>query len=171
MKQSDNERRVVTGELLDADKESELQAIEQLARWLDSRFEIPGLPIRFGLDALLGLIPGLGDTVTSVVSLYLLQSAVRQGVSRATIARMALNILVDYVLGAVPILGDLFDVYWKSNSRNAALLRRSLSDSPAERRKAHWSDWLILGGVALVMLALLALGLRITYRLLVWLWG
>lgn len=171
MKRSNDERRVVTGELLDADKEADVQEIEFLAKWLDSRFQIPGLPVRFGLDAILGLVPGLGDTVTSVISVYLLQAAVRQGVSRATLARMALNILVDYILGAVPFLGDLFDVYWKSNTRNAALLRRSLQMSPTERRRPHWTDWLILIGVAFVLAAFVALSLRVTYRLLIWLWG
>ena len=92
-----------------------------LARWMDSAFRIPGLGVKFGLDAIIGLIPGLGDAATSLVSLYILAQARQLGVGRATLARIALNIAIDVIVGAVPLVGDVFDIYWKSNQRNVAL--------------------------------------------------
>ena len=81
--------------------------LELLANWLDSVFHIPGLGIRFGLDAIVGLIPGVGDTLTSLASLYILNAGRRYGVPRVTMMRMALNIAIDYVLGAVPLVGAI----------------------------------------------------------------
>src|ERR1700741_1735283 len=101
---------------------SESQDVEKLARWMDTVFEIPGIRFRFGLDALLGLLPGAGDFATSAVSIYILTAAQRHGVSRVTLARMGLNIMIDLVFGAVPFIGDFFDAYWKSNHRNVELL-------------------------------------------------
>lgn len=173
-KRPSDERRVVKGEVLDAESdrnEIELRTLEWLADWLDTKFQIPGLPVRFGLDALLGLLPGLGDTVTGVMSVYLLQAAIRRGVSRAIVARMAVNILVDYVIGSLPLLGDAFDIYWKSNARNAHLLRQALDRPASERGRARWTDWLIVAGLAVVMIGSVMLGLRILYRILAWLWG
>ncbi|HJT31461.1 MAG TPA: DUF4112 domain-containing protein [Pirellulales bacterium] len=129
--------------------------LELLAQWMDSVFEIPGLGIRFGLDALIGLIPGLGDTLTTLASLYILGAARRYGVPRITMVRMAANIALDYVLGAVPLLGDLFDVYWKANLRNVALLRRHLLATPAEERRARSGDWLFVAGLMVLLIMLL----------------
>src|SRR5438477_12262867 len=84
--------------------------LELLARVMDSLFEIPGTRVRFGFDAIIGLIPGLGDTITSFVSLYILKAASRAGVPRVTLVRMALNIAIDYIVGCVPVAGDVFDV-------------------------------------------------------------
>src|SRR6185369_7524402 len=86
--------------------------LELLARLMDNAFEIPGTNVRFGLDAIIGLIPGLGDTLTSFVSLYILKAASRAGVPRVTLLRMATNLGIDYIVGIVPVAGDLFDVYW-----------------------------------------------------------
>src|ERR1700683_3797361 len=82
--------------------------LELLAYWMDTVFYIPGLGIRFGFDAIIGLIPGLGDILTSLISLYLLPAARRYGVPRATLTRMAFNIAVDTIVGAVPLFGDAF---------------------------------------------------------------
>src|SRR5688500_12871224 len=100
------------------------QDVELIARLMDNARRFPGTNVRFGLDSIIGLIPGAGDAATSLVSLYILSAANRYGVARATQLRMALNIAIDAVVGAVPLLGDLFDVYWKVNLRNAELLRR-----------------------------------------------
>lgn len=129
--------------------------LELLAQWMDSVFEIPGLGIRFGLDALIGLIPGLGDTLTTLASLYILGAARRYGVPRITMVRMAANIALDYVLGAVPLVGDIFDVYWKANLRNVALLRRHLLATPAEERRARSGDWLFVAGLMVLLIMLL----------------
>src|SRR5436190_4615248 len=111
--------------------------VELLARLMDSLFVIPGTQIRFGLDAIIGLIPGLGDTLTSFVSIYILKVASRCGVPRVTLVRMALNIAVDYVGGIVPLAGDAFDVYWKANLKNVELLKRHLLATPSAERRAR----------------------------------
>lgn len=143
--------------------------IELLAHWMDTVFQIPGLPVRFGFDALLGLLPGFGDTATSIVSLYILHAASRMGVSRVTMTRMAMNIALDYAVGAVPVLGDAFDVYWKANRKNVELIRRDLSAGlPGERRRRA-SDWLFLGGLALVLLTILVGSVTIAWAIIAWL--
>lgn len=140
-----------------------LRQIELLAHLMDSVFEIPGLRLRFGLDALLGLIPGLGDTATSIVSLYILHAASRHGVSRITMTRMATNVAIDYAIGAIPFAGDVFDVYWKSNRKNAELLRRELEANPTGPRPRRVGDWLFFLGLAGVLLALLVGSITIAW--------
>src|SRR5688572_10821594 len=95
-----------------ADKSTDLVIVEQLAHWLDAKFVIPGLGIRFGIDAIVGLIPGFGDALTSLLSFYILSVANRHNVPRVTQARMAANIALDWVVGIIPLVGDLFDVTW-----------------------------------------------------------
>ena len=85
------------------------QSLDQLSRWMDGLFRVPGTSWRFGLDAIVGLIPGVGDTATTIVSFYILAAGVRYRVSKATLLRMGVNIGVDYIFGAAPALGDLFD--------------------------------------------------------------
>src|ERR671916_2947062 len=97
--------------------------VERLGWLMDDVFRVPVLGWRFGLDALIGLVPGLGDTSTALVSFYILAAAVRYRVPKITLLRMGLNIGIDYVLGAVPFVGDLFDAAWKSNQMNMELLR------------------------------------------------
>lgn len=135
--------------------------LEALARWMDAAFRIPGLGFRFGLDAVLGLIPGVGDVTSSLASLYILNSAHRYNVPRITLVRMALNIVLDTTVGAFPLVGDLFDAYWKSNQRNVELLRRHLAAPPAAARRLERSDrWfvivLIAGLIALMIAAAVA---------------
>lgn len=124
-----------------------------VARVLDSGARIPGTKIRFGLDPILGLVPGLGDVAGAVLSGYIVLVGVRLGASRSVVMRMLANILIDTVVGSVPLLGDAFDVVWKSNNRNVALLERFL-EHPDETRAA--SRALILMVVA--VLAVLAVG-------------
>lgn len=143
--------------------------LEWLAHWMDSVFRIPGVGIRFGLDSLLGLLPGFGDTATSIVSLYILNAATRHGVSRSTLIRMALNIAADYTLGAIPILGDLFDVYWKSNQRNLALLKRHALAAPLESQQLRRGDQLFVAGLIVGLVLLLIGSVTATYFLLAWL--
>jgi hypothetical protein len=135
--------------------------LQSLATWMDSAFEIPGLGIRFGLDSLLGLLPGLGDTVTSFVSLYLVAAASRFGMSRVTLLRMTMNVAIDWLLGSIPLFGDLFDVYWKANQMNMALLRRHLATEPSMRRRARSADWAFVGVLAVVF-SLLVCGSVVT---------
>ncbi|MEX2287972.1 MAG: DUF4112 domain-containing protein [Planctomycetaceae bacterium] len=153
------------------DRPRELEPeLEWLAHWMDSAFQIPGLGVRFGLDALIGLVPGLGDTLTSIVSLYILGAARRYGVSRVTMLRMALNIALDYVIGAVPLVGDLFDVYWKANQMNVALLRRHVLATPAEQRRARSGDRLFVAVLIVVLVLLLVGSVTLVYLFVGWLW-
>ena len=105
------------------DREALVQSVEKLARLMDSRFAIPGLPVKLGLDTIIGLIPGIGDTIGLGISGYIITQAQRLGVSRATIYKMIANVFVDWLIGIIPILGDLFDWGWQANNRNARLLR------------------------------------------------
>lgn len=100
--------------------------IEQLADWLDTRFTLPGTNLRFGLDSLIGLIPGIGDGVTALLGLYIVGRARELGASPWLIARMLANLGIDSVLGAVPLLGDVFDFAFKANAKNIRLLMRHL---------------------------------------------
>ena len=129
--------------------------LERLAHWLDSVFEIPGIRLRFGIDALLGLLPGVGDTASALASVYILQAASKFGVSRVTIARMTLNIVVDLMVGAVPIVGDLFDVYWKANRKNVELLRRHVNANSMTEKKLKVSDTLFVASMIAVIAAIL----------------
>lgn len=144
--------------------------LELLARWMDAVFEVPGLGFRFGLDAIMGLVPGFGDTATSLVSLYILNQARRYGIPRITLVRMATNIAIDYAFGAIPFLGDAFDVYWKANVRNIALLRQHVLTTPLEERRARAGDWFFLIAVLLVLAAILAGSIAISYFVIVELW-
>jgi Domain of unknown function (DUF4112) len=106
--------------------EQELALLDSLADLLDSRFVVPGTNIRFGLDGVLGLVPVVGDVLSALVSLYLIQRASKLGLSRWIQARMVGNVALDTLIGAIPILGDAFDVAFKSNKRNMALVRKAL---------------------------------------------
>lgn len=117
---------------LDPRVAQELRRLDRLAQLLDSRFRIPGTGIRFGLDGIIGLVPGLGDLATLAPSAYLLVQANRLGASKATMLRMASNTGIDFAIGAVPLLGDIFDVGFKANNRNAALLRADLENRTAQ---------------------------------------
>lgn len=112
------------------DKEAELRRLESLADWLDSRFRIPGTDIRFGLDGILGLFPGIGDSVLALPSAYLIMTAHKMGVSRFTLSRMVLNTGLDWLIGLIPLVGDLFDIGFKANRRNVALLRQHIEAQP-----------------------------------------
>jgi hypothetical protein len=142
------------------------ESLDQLSRWMDGLFRIPGVGWRFGLDAIVGLVPGIGDTATTVVSLYILAAGVRYRVSKGTLLRMGANIAVDYLLGAVPIVGDLFDAAWKSNQKNVELLRRRATVSAAEADRGRLSDWLFVGALAVGLIALLGASIASTFFLL-----
>ncbi len=108
-----------------------LDRLDKLADFLDSRFMIPGTTIRFGWDGLIGLIPGVGDTLTLLPQLYFLYEALRAKVELSTILKMAINVLIDWAVGSIPVLGDVFDVAFKSNLRNAKLLSEAIRNKQA----------------------------------------
>ncbi|MGD9720846.1 MAG: DUF4112 domain-containing protein [Pirellulales bacterium] len=140
-------------ELPDDEAQRIRRLVEWLSNWMDARFEVPGLGVRFGMDALVGLVPGVGDVVTTLVSLYIIGLAGRTGLPRITLARMSLNVAIDMLLGAIPFVGDLFDVWWKANQRNSRLLVERLTDPAVRNRRATLADWFFVG---LMLLALLA---------------
>ena len=148
-----------TGQMLEQrDRSVKIDDSLQRLSWLmDDLIRVPGLGWRFGLDAIVGLIPGFGDTATSLVSFYILVAAVRYRVPKVTLLRMGMNIGIDYVVGSFPLVGDLFDAWWKSNQRNVALLGERATVSASEARKGKLSDWLFVG-LIILLLAGLAVG-------------
>jgi Domain of unknown function (DUF4112) len=147
-------------------KSTGLQSIERLGWLMDDLFRVPVIGWRFGLDALIGLIPGLGDTTTSLVSFYILAAAVRYRVPKITLLRMGLNIGLDYVIGSLPIVGDVADAWWKSNQMNVELLRKRATVSAEEARAGKASDWLFVGGIILGLTALAVASAFISFYLL-----
>src|SRR5438034_5288177 len=167
-------RTAVEGELLSderrgpgiwLDKKSLVRAISV---WSDTVFEVPGLGWRFGLDPIIGLIPVAGDFASELVSLYILAVAAEMQVPRSTMLRMGLNVAIDYFVGSLPVVGNIFDFAWKANARNMQLLERSLAAPPAERRKQSLWDWLILGGLVAVLVALFIGSLVVTILIAAW---
>lgn len=107
-----------------AEIELSILRLDGLARVMDSAIQIPGTNIRMGLDAFLGLLPGIGDAIAAAISSYLIWEAKQMGVSKLVLARMAGNVAIDTVIGAVPFAGDIFDVAYKANLKNVALLKK-----------------------------------------------
>jgi len=132
-------------------------SLERLSWLMDDLIRVPGLGWRFGLDAIVGLIPAFGDTATTIVSFYILVSAVRYRVPKVTLLRMGMNIGIDYLLGSLPLVGDIFDAWWKSNQMNVELLSQRATVSASEARKGTLSDWLFVG-LIIFLLAGLAIG-------------
>lgn len=151
--------------LVDGEAERLRASADFLARLLDSAFRIPGTRLTVGLDPLIGLVPGLGDALASLVGTLLLVLAVRLQVPRVVLLRMSLNILANGIGGAVPGLGDAFSFWFKSNQRNAALLRRA----SATPRPSTSGDWLFVGlvllGTVAALVAAMALVLWVIARL------
>ena len=137
-------------------------AVAKFARWLDAGIRIPGTNLRFGLDPILGLIPGGGDAAGAVLAGWILVEAIRMGASRATVLRIAANVALDAGLGAIPLLGDIFDFAWKANLRNVALLERHLADRGEAARADRSFNVLVLCGVGAMVLGLLVLGILLT---------
>jgi hypothetical protein len=133
-----------------------LEAADLLAKVLDTTVKIPGTSLYLGLDPLLGLIPGIGDALANLIGTIILGLATRLGVPRIVVARMSLNLLINGTVGAVPIAGDLFSVWFRSHARNAVLLRQAALET---ERGTRW-DWLyvigLVGGTVLVLLLAIA---------------
>ena len=121
---------------VDTEIEAALARCEALARIMDSIVEIPGTKVRIGFDAMLGLVPVLGDLLSQAISSYIIWEARRLGVSRFTMARMIGNSAIDTIVGIVPFVGDAFDVVFRANMKNLALLRAHLEKNGHVSRKA-----------------------------------
>ncbi|MEO6394223.1 MAG: DUF4112 domain-containing protein [Pyrinomonadaceae bacterium] len=130
-------------------------SLDQISRWMDGLFRIPGVGWRFGLDAVIGLIPGVGDTATTLVSFYILAAGVRYRVPKITLLRMAANLGIDYLVGTIPFVGDAFDMFWKANQMNVDLIKERATVDPVDAKAGRMSDWLFVGGLMAVLVILL----------------
>jgi hypothetical protein len=152
------------------DNRDDIRRVQALARTLDTAIRIPGTGIRFGLDSIVGLVPGAGDLVSSLMSGYIVLASARLGVPPWVVMRMILNLGVDTLVGSVPLVGDLFDVGFRANVRNAALLERHVAEPDAARRSSKLAVMVAVAGV--VVLAAVGIGLAmLLVRGLNWLAG
>ena len=138
-----------------------VSGLRQLARLLDEAIRVPGTNVRFGLDAILGLIPGAGDIAGGILSTFMIVQAARLGAPRSVLARMVMNVAIDSIVGAVPILGDLFDIGWKSNTRNAALLERYAERPQTTQTVSRLTVVAAVAAVLVIVVVMIALVLAI----------
>ncbi|HEX6434954.1 MAG TPA: DUF4112 domain-containing protein [Gemmatimonadales bacterium] len=136
-----------------------IERLRTLTRLLDSAIQIPGTRYRIGLDAIVGVVPGIGDVIGAFFSAFLVWQAARMGVSTATLVRMLGNMALDTIVGEVPLLGDLFDAGFKSNTRNLALLEGHLARPAATSRGSRRALWLIGGALVLLLVAIVAMAI------------
>jgi hypothetical protein len=141
------------------------QTLERLEILLDEAVRIPGTGIRFGLDGIIGLVPGLGDVLGGLLSLLIPLAAWIRGVPYVTLARMAVNIGIGVLVGTIPVLGDIFDIAWKPNRRNYRLLRLHLGEPHRHTRR----DWAFLALLIAALAAVFALPIILTLWVLTWL--
>jgi hypothetical protein len=162
--------RVLEGEVLPPENEAERELRERLnflAWLLDSSIPVPGTRLTIGLDALIGLLPFIGDLLGVAASSYILAEANRLGVGRAILARMAFNVAIEGVIGIVPIAGDVFDAGWKANQKNVRLLN-AWAERPHQTRRA---SGLFLAALTVALIAFFAGCACLTYLLFRWLLG
>lgn len=139
-------------ELQKQHKQIEIEkGLDDLSYYLDGLFRVPGVGWRFGLDSLIGLIPNVGDTLTSFASFYILIAGVRYGVPKITLLRMAFNIGLDYLVGMIPFIGDAFDFVWKANKQNMDLIRTRA----AGHGRGTTSDYVFVIGLIVILIGLL----------------
>src|SRR5712692_5970818 len=145
------DRHDLEWELLPPEEKERRASLEPLFKWIalimDDFFRLPGTKLRFGLDPLIGLLPGIGDTASAIVSALALIAAAGRGIPKILLARMSINILINELVGIIPGIGDAFSFWFKSNARNYELLRKH-SASPTRSRK---SDWIFVVAVLAVL--------------------
>ena len=127
-----------------------------LAEWLDQRFTIPGTSIKIGLDPILGLIPGIGDAIANLAGSAILLIAAQYQVPKIVLLRMGSNVALNAIIGAIPVFGDVFSIWFRSNAKNAQLLERYVS---AEERASTFGNWIfviaVIGGIILLSIGIL----------------
>lgn len=153
-------------EVLPPEAKKKRVALEPLFRWvamvMDELVALPATKFRFGLDPIIGLLPGIGDTASAVISALVLIQAARNGLPKILLARMSLNVLINEIVGIVPVIGDAFSFWFKSNKRNYELL---LAHAGAPQR-ARRSDWLFVGGVLGILFLVVAAGIVVSFLVL-----
>src|ERR1700735_435423 len=127
--------------------------LDLLSHLLDDFIKIPGTSIRFGRDGIVGFVPGIGDLIGGIASCIIIVAAWVRGVAYVTVARMVANVAIEGVVGGIPILCDMFDIAWRANRRNYALLVGSVD----EPRKHTIQSWFFLGGLCIILMALVLL--------------
>ena len=142
-----------------------LEVLRWWQRALDEAFTVPRTRIRFGWDAIIGLVPGAGDIVTALFGIVILFHAHQMRVPGVVQVRMIVNLSIDLMIGIVPVAGDVVDVCWKANTRNLALIERHV----ATERPATSGDWMFVIGVAAALVAVAALPIVVLFQLLRWL--
>ena len=150
---------------LETRKQIEIEkSLDQLAFYLDDLFRIPGIGWRFGLDAIIGLIPNVGDTLTVLPAFYILLAGVRYGVPKITLLRMAMNLGLDYLIGSIPLIGDAFDFVWKANDQNMRLIRERATGLG----KGKTTDYLFVLGLMALLVVLLVGSIIASVWILYW---
>lgn len=133
-------------------RQDNIDHLRSLSKTLDTKFEGP-MGFRFGLDGILGLIPGVGDIITTTISLYIIAQAAALGVGPSTLIRMAINVGIENLFDMVPVLGNFFDFYWKSNSKNMVLLEKHLAQPARETIKSRMVVALICFALVTILIA------------------
>jgi hypothetical protein len=156
-------------EVLPPEEKQKRAELEALFRWLalimDNFLQLPGTKFRFGLDPLLGLLPAVGDTGSAIISALALIAAARRGLPKILLARMGLNILINEAVGILPLLGDAFSFWFKSNQRNYELLKQYAA-APGKATRSNWIFVaLVLFALGAILLVSLAVSVWLLYRL------
>ena len=141
------------------------ETLRSLAVLLDEAFRIPFTSVRFGIDGIIGLVPGLGDVIAGLLSLIIPVAAWSRGVPYITLVRMGANLAIGVLVGSIPILGDAFDIAWKPNHRNYRLVQRHLG----EPRRHTWKDWAFLAAIVCALGIVFAIPIVVVIWILVWL--
>jgi hypothetical protein len=158
--------QALSGEYVIIDEREHFQDARRLAEFLDSKYQLP-FGWRIGWDGLLGLIPGIGDLTTNILSFYILYKAALLGCTPSIILRMGLNILIDNVIDTVPLLGNIFDFMWKANNKNIVLIENFLQDPTRTTRSSRAIVFLTLAFIAAIIAGMIFL----TFYLARWLLG
>jgi len=140
-----------------AERHKHTNSVNYIADLLDSRFKIPGTRIKFGIDPILGLIPGVGDWFGGMLSIYFMIEAFRAGGGLSVVLRIFLNIIIDIIIGSIPLIGEVFDVAWKANRRNAKLIQNLHTEQKKTEKRSKW-----FVGLVIVLLTGIILGLIVT---------
>ncbi len=148
-------------------EDSVLDGYRKLAWGFDEMFRFPGTQFRFGLDSIIGLVPGVGDLTVSALGAYALMLAFKLRAPAPVLSRMLLNITVDTVFGAIPLIGDLFDATWKANTKNRRVLEAWLADPKRTTRRSRW----VVVVFGLLFLAIVAGSLWLAWTVLSWMVG
>ena len=152
---------------------NKLARLRRISKLLDNAIAIPGTKFRFGLDPILGLLPGGGDTITGGISAYIVIEAARMGIPREVLGKMVGNIVIDSFAGTIPVIGDLFDVGWKSNAKNIELLEKhlDLTEFEGDRPTRTLSDRLFIAGLILLLILIIVGFATIAFFTVTWFWN